>query len=161
MIMGLDMYLTGRKFFGYNSKTEQHEGFEVETIIVAIGYWRKHPDLHSFIVGNYGPEIAEGVSVQASATGADGVERNDNCEDIELNMEQIGKIVEAIKADALNHGSVGFFFGESPKNDDDGKAEYEAQQKEDLEIFAKAAAWLTDLGKQDGVYRSVVYRASW
>lgn len=47
--MGLDMYLEGK----------EHIGGET----VELGYWRKHPDLHGYIVGTFadGKDICQEI----------------------------------------------------------------------------------------------------
>ena len=55
--MGLDMYLTGEKyFFAYppeEARIPHEDGFEVRSQILRLGYWRKHPNLHGYIVNNF------------------------------------------------------------------------------------------------------------
>jgi hypothetical protein len=121
--MGLDMYLRGRKskyHSSYNMKGEKQErpkedGFEVcyTHKDLELGYWRKHPNLHGYIV----QEFADGV---------------DECQEIELEAKDIEKIMLAVKEDRLPH-TTGFFFGSS-----DG-----AEKKVDLEVFGRAREWLT------------------
>lgn len=77
--MGLDMYL-------------MEEGSERE-----IAYWRKHPNLHGFIVN----EFAGGV---------------DECQRIPLTLDAVKKIISATKEDRLPH-TTGFFFGVSGADD--------------------------------------------
>ena len=132
--MGLDMNMTGRKFLPYSAAKRFEEGFEIEAIEVKIAYWRKHPNLHGFIVETF-------------AGG------NDNCQDIELDISQLQTIIEAVKANALPK-TEGFFFGVS--NGD------EAELQDDLEQLGKAVSWLTPLHKQEEqAWYSVIYRASW
>ena len=134
------MYLTGKKFFTFDSEKREEDGYEVEQIEVKIGYWRKHPNLHGYIVETF----AEG---------------KDECQEIRLDLEEIEKIVAAIKAGELPV-TEGFFFGESPSPEKEKEA-YEEQLKEDLEIFASAVAWLAKISTGDKTWRSVSYRASW
>jgi hypothetical protein len=129
--MGLDMYLTGEKFFTTTSSDLQEEGFRLRTKTLELGYWRKHPNLHGYIV-------------QTVAGG------KDECQDIELGMEDICTIITAIKARKLPD-TTGFFFGESDSSRE--------RRAEDISIFEKALAWLET--KEPGVFRSVIYRASW
>jgi hypothetical protein len=75
--MGLDMYLS-------------YDGVEV-------GYWRKHPNLHGFIVNTF----------------ADGM---DECQEIVLNLEAVDTILNAIIKDDLPT-TTGFFFGTSHPED--------------------------------------------
>lgn len=137
--MGLDMYLEGRKFLPTNwNRTE--EGFRVKEVTVELGYWRKHPNLHGYIVETF----AEG---------------RDECQDIELSAENIEQIIAAVKAKELPH-TTGFFFGAS-----EGTQE---EIDEDVAIFEKALAWLRSFERSEDqkppaeeVWPSVVYRASW
>lgn len=76
--MGLDMYLLG----GTNDRDTQE-----------IGYWRKHPNLHGYIVKHY----AGGV---------------DECQRIELTADDIQDILIAVEEGSLPETS-GFFFGKS------------------------------------------------
>ena len=131
--MGLDMYLTGEKYF-YTYPPDQariaHEdGFEVRSHILRLGYWRKHPNLHGYIVNNY----------------ADG---EDTCQSIFLDENHIEEIIAAITAETLPH-TEGFFFGAS-----DG-----TEKDEDLKIFTAALAWLRT--PEQGVFKSIHYQASW
>ena len=131
--MGLDMYLTGEKYFCVHPAEEaripREDGFEARSHILRLGYWRKHPNLHGFIVNTY----------------ADG---EDNCESIYLDESQIEEIIAAITAETLPY-TEGFFFGAS-----DG-----TEKDEDLKIFTAALAWLRAL--EQGVFKFVHYRASW
>jgi hypothetical protein len=70
--------------------------------IYELGYWRKHPNLHGYIV----QEFADG---------------KDECQEIPLGEDELIQIMEAVKANELPH-TTGFFFGvsegtteESPK----------------------------------------------
>jgi hypothetical protein len=126
--MGLDMYLTAEIYFmggghtgSYRKKAERFDA----------GYWRKHPDLHGYIVENF-------------ANG------EDNCQPIELDKDSIKQIMSAIEGRQLPK-TTGFFFGES---DNDA-----TQIKNDLEIFRKALDWLD--AQQQGEWRSIEYQASW
>lgn len=76
--MGLDMFLTG-----YDSNGLENE----------LAYWRKHPDLHGFIVRTF----ANGV---------------DDCEPIELSVNDLSEVLKAAESDKLPK-TTGFFFGES------------------------------------------------
>jgi hypothetical protein len=150
--VGLDMYLEGHKT-RYNS-TEMEDGFPLRTKILSLGYWRKHPNLHGYIVQAF----AEGV---------------DECQDITLGAKDIRNIISAINGDTLPETS-GFFFGKS----ESGKA----QRKNDVTVFTKALKWLesvkvvqpekieTEIGVMYKIeasdeipneHRYVVYRASW
>jgi hypothetical protein len=115
--MGLDMYLRGQKCFwpSYpdSNNDRKEDELPVVNIEVDLGYWRKHPDLHGFIVSTFAEQ--------------------DDCEEIPLNPEAIRTIIEAIKERRLPK-TTGFFFGESNGS--------EREMKEDLKIFTKALAWL-------------------
>ncbi len=133
--MGLDMYLNGKKYLFTDwkdqSKNQTEDGFRVCEKTLELGYWRKHPNLHGYIVKTF----------------ADGV---DECQEIGLSSENLKQIMQAIKDRDLPETS-GFFFGRSYGTDEEAN--------EDLAILEKALAWLD--AKVDRESRSVVYRASW
>jgi hypothetical protein len=136
--MGLDMYLNGKKFLWTNwnepSKNLTEDGFEVKEKILRLGYWRKHPNLHGFIVNTF-------------AGG------EDECQEIELSNADIRKIIDAVKAKALPH-TTGFFFGVSDGSEDE----------ETIEILERALKWVEDPnddGPNGRESRSIVYQASW
>ena len=108
--MGLDMYLTGETYF---CNREDRRGTKKGELF-HLGYWRKHPNLHGYIV----QEFADG---------------EDNCQPIELSPEQISQIIKAIESGQLPI-TTGFFFGES-----DG-----SEQPLDLVFFREALAWLNE-----------------
>jgi hypothetical protein len=135
--MGLDQYLKGRKFFFSQQREKDEEGYEIESQDVTLGYWRKHANLHGYIVNEF----------------ADG---RDECQEIELDLEKINQLLEVVKNPTQMPTTTGFFFGES-LNDDE-------QIKDDTEIFSRAVAFLTAptvMGGDKSVWRSVIYRASW
>ena len=131
--MGLDMYLEGGQYLWTDWKNPENnlrdDGYEVKAKTLRLGYWRKHPDLHGYIVSTF----------------ADGV---DNCKPIALGETDIEKIIDAVARDELPH-TVGFFFGAT-----DG-----TEKDETLHILTAALAWLRT--KEDRVFRTVFYRASW
>ncbi len=132
--MGLDMYLNGEKYFyGQRKYSEKRVADDPAKIgeIYELAYWRKHPDLHGFIVETF----------------ADGI---DDCRRIWLSDENIETIIKAVKEGSLPH-TEGFFFGES-END-------EAQRNEDVQLLEGALAWVRT--KEDGAWRSLIYQASW
>ena len=49
--MGLDMYLTGEKFVMATGL--QEDGFPLRSKTLELGYWRKHPNLHGYIVQTF------------------------------------------------------------------------------------------------------------
>ena len=114
--MGLDMYLTGEKSLladyenPANNLTE--DGFRLTTKLVRLGYWRKHPNLHGFIVGTF-------------ADGKDTFQR------IHLEADHIERIIDAVTRDELPH-TDGCFFGRS-----DG-----SEKSNDLRILSAALEWL-------------------
>lgn len=111
--MGLDMYLKGQKYFwGLNGIRPKEDGFEVAEHVLQLGYWRKHPDLHGYIVQTF----AEG---------------KDECQDIELCSADLQKIIAAIHAKELPH-TEGFFFGHSDETDTEPS----------LKILEGAIKWL-------------------
>lgn len=128
--MGLDMYLEGRKH-RWRDDSQIVDGYPVKELVLAMGYWRKHPNLHGYIVSEF--------------AGGD-----DSCQPIDLSQEDIVKIIAAIKERRLPHTN-GFFFGSS-END-------EETVNRDLAIFTRALIWLQH-PDQDG-WNSVVYQASW
>jgi hypothetical protein len=110
------MYLQGEKYLCTDWKNPQNnlceDGYEVRSKILRLGYWRKHPNLHGYIVNTF----AGGI---------------DNCQAIDLDEADIEKIIDAVARDDLPH-TEGFFFGVS-----DG-----TEKDEDLKILTAALAWL-------------------
>jgi hypothetical protein len=133
--MGLDMYLYGSKFFWTDWKTpadnRTEDGIEIRDLSVNLGYWRKHPNLHGYIVKTF----------------ADGL---DECQEIPLDVEQLKTIVGAVKEKRLPP-TTGFFFGASTLDD--------AEIADDVKQLERAIVWLET--KEPRVSRSVVYHASW
>lgn len=134
--MGLDMYLKGKKsvYRGLSDKKlapEMEDGYEVKAKILDLGYWRKHPNLHGFIVN----EFAEG---------------KDECQEIELNETDLKRILMATLEDQLPETS-GFFFGVSQPED----------KAETVEIITKAIEWIKNKPEGIYESRDVIYRASW
>ncbi len=114
--MGLDMYLDGEKFLWTDWKNPANnpseDGYQLRSKTLRLGYWRKHPNLHGYIVAKF----ANGV---------------DNCEPIYLSDTAIEQIIDAVSRDDLLY-TEGFFFGES-----DG-----TEKGEDIRIFKAALQWL-------------------
>jgi len=106
--MGLDMYLYGK------------EGRDE----IELGYWRKHPNLHGFIIETF----AEGL---------------DNCQRIDLSEEDLHIIYDAVNVEALPQ-TDGFFFGES----------YPEDRAPSLQVFEKAIQWLKQNKKRTVFYRA-------
>jgi len=86
--MGLDMYLTGEIFIPNDWENPENnlreDGYRVKGCDLDLGYWRKHPDLHGFIVQNF-------------------ADRVDDCRKIYLGVSEIVKIIHAIEQDDLPH----------------------------------------------------------
>lgn len=116
--MGLDMHLTGEYYIFQdweNPDNNQYEdGYRLKSRRFDLGYWRKHPDLHGFIVETF----------------SDGI---DDCKAIHLGTTEIELIIDTIKEDRLPH-TEGFFFGESTND--------EEQKTESIELLSKALLWL-------------------
>jgi len=133
--MGLDMYLTGEIFipndWEYPKNNIIEDGYRVKGRNLDLGYWRKHPNLHGFIVENF----ANGI---------------DDCTKINLSVIDMEKIVDAIEQNKLPH-TDGFFFGVS-YNDTEEK-------NDSIKIFQNAIKWLQT--KRERQWKSVTYRASW
>lgn len=109
--MGLDMYLIGVRHYDNNCRPKR-DSHEVKAEILDLGYWRKHPNLHGFIVQNF----------------ADGV---DQCQEINLSGDNIRDILNSNDADELPT-TTGFFFGTSQPED----------KAETKRIFEGALEWL-------------------
>lgn len=114
--MGLDMYLRGEKFLytDWNNPDNnlKEDGFRVCRRQLELGYWRKHPNLHGFIV-------------QTFANGLD------ECQRIELCADDLRTILAAVDSNSLPF-TTGFFFGES-----DG-----SEREETMRILNAAIEWL-------------------
>ena len=148
--MGLDMYLRGEHYnsdrnrHGEISRSKLDNEFEISNYEVDLGYWRKHADLHGYIVNTF----------------ADG---KDNCQKIELDENDLDKIIMAIRHDKLVKDHCGFFFGNSTEF-----GYYEEKEKEyAINCFEKAKKFIRrgkELFERDGLFiqpRSVSYQASW
>ena len=129
--MGLDMYLIGHKEFRGSGKKKDDEGYKIYTVEVELACWRRHPNLHGYMVETF-------------AGGVDDYRR------ITLNEDDLELILRAIKDDGLPH-TDGCFFGTSEES--------AAQMAEDVTLFEAALAWIrTDKPNE---YRSVRYELSW
>ncbi len=77
--MGLDMYLVGHHYnTAYKDDVPRpmlDNKYHIESMNVDLGYWRKHADLHGYIVDTF----AKGI---------------DNCMEIELSEEALDKFVD-------------------------------------------------------------------
>lgn len=114
--MGLDMYLKGKKHIYKNWQQPDNniyvDGFRLQEQILEMGYWRKHPNLHGFIVQSF----------------CDGI---DECEEIDLEKEHVQVIIDAVINKRLPV-TQGFFFGQSDGTEDE----------ETLVILRRALLWL-------------------
>lgn len=136
--MGLDMYLTGEKYLIRDWETPDnnltHDGYRVQRVVLELGYWRKHPNLHGYIVEKY----------------ADG---KDDCQPIRLTEKCLQAIMDAVERGQLP-ATEGFFFGSS----DFWSAP--EQVAETLHTLGGALRWLQDQRGGKAV-REVYYQASW
>ena len=150
--MGLDMSLYGDKSSNTNEKVD---GFPLSSTTLDLGYWRKHANLHGFLVKTF----------------ADG---KDECQRIHLSEEDLHNIIVALENDALyDDGEVtGFFFGRSYfPGESDQYGSYDEQKTRDINVFTKALEWVKNAAPAQGKwgeddykwpeYRSVYYQASW
>ena len=113
--MGLDMFLKGHVYFWCDDLEKPKnliDGFKLCELVVELGYWRKHPDLHGYIVQNF----CNGV---------------DDCRSVELSLGDLNRILEAVKSDSLPK-TDGFFFGESNERD----------KELSIEILDKTIEWI-------------------
>lgn len=139
--MGLDMHLCGEKSVYGNKETV--DGFPVASTNLDMGYWRKHANLHGFIVDTF----AEG---------------KDECQRIWLDTDDLNKIITALENDALYDEAVtGFFFGRSYfPGESDEYGSYEEQKARDIDLFTKARNWCMGNTPTEE-WRSVYYQSSW
>lgn len=116
--MGLDMYLYGDKFkfrdWENPENNETEDGFEVQLKRLNLGYWRKHPDLHGYIVRHFGDGVGD-------------------CSEILLDEKKITRLIKAVEQDNLPR-TEGFFFGES-------LPEY---KEHTIQVLNGALKWLQD-----------------
>src|SRR5580765_3556500 len=95
--MGLDMYLEGHKYlwqdWDHPERDRREEGYRITNITVELGYWRKHPNLHGYIVQHF-------------AGG------KDECQEITLEADDLRQIIRAVQDGGLPE-TQGFFFGKS------------------------------------------------
>ena len=140
--MGLDMNLCGEKY-SYE-KDETVDGFPVSSVILDMGYWRKHANLHGFIVDAF----------------ADG---EDECQKINLSADDLAHLIKCLENDDLykDGETTGFFFGRSYfPGEKDEYGSYEEQKSRDIDLFTKARNWLM-ANTPTKEWRSVYYQASW
>lgn len=155
--MGLDMYLYGEKpvSSSYEKNPVMEDGFVLSSKTLDMGYWRKHANLHGYIVQRF----------------ADG---QDECQKIHLGKDELMFLIDALESDELyEEGPVeGFFFGRSYfPGEKDEWGSYEEQKEHDLKIFRSALEWIKNAAPASGTWgqddyklpewRSVYYQASW
>ncbi len=102
--MGLDQYATARR--GEPSTDEDGHTYYEDSM--ELSYWRKHPSLQGFMEELYHEK---------------GGEEQFNCVDVELALEDLDSMEEALDENALPE-TVGFFFGE---NSDEHYAEQDRE----------------------------------
>ena len=125
--MGLDMYLSFQKKGLPEDEYGDSDGESTE-----LAYWRKHPNLHGYIVENF----ANGV---------------DECQEIRLTLENLLQIQDAIRKEELPE-TTGFFFGTSYVD--------EEQRTEDIDKIERGVVFLlSDAAAMNE--HEVVYQASW
>ena len=113
--MGLDMWMFGKEHRVWTEDpdatdlVESSEGIE-------LAYWRKHPNLHGYIV----QQFAGGV---------------DKCQNIPLTATDLLDIIEAVKGLSLPH-TEGFFFGQSHMDEDEIAL--------DMDQLSKVLDWLKE-----------------
>lgn len=108
--MGLDMHLNGSRCH------LKERANRLKEEIYELGYWRKHPDLHGYIVENF----ANGEYL---------------CQEIGLSKDDLLQIIAAVKGRRLPT-TAGFFFGTSENNDE--------QVERDVRILRVAISWLEE-----------------
>lgn len=71
--MGLDMYLNGSKFlfndWSNEANNQKEDGFRIKEKILQLGYWRKHPNLHGYLVREFmdGKDECQQIELDAEA----------------------------------------------------------------------------------------------
>ena len=144
--MGLDMYLNSRVYhsgitYDENKKMrvrelETVEGFKKKATELEIAYWRKHPNLHGYIVNTFNKGV-------------------DNCRPIELTPKHLDQIADAIETNDLPY-TEGCFFGSSE--------DHKKEKRKNIKIFRDASTWLDKKlveKSQHGDWFSIHYEASW
>lgn len=135
------MYLNGDKYRSFKAERKTIDGFPLKSEILELGTWRKHPNLHGFIVNTFNNGV-------------------DDCQDITLTVDNLETIIQAIESDALPH-TTGPFFGESPRIDGSNPVwgNYQERKKADLAIFKAAKQWVESQPPE--IWADCTYRASW
>ena len=129
--MGLDMYLTGKKFIPTHDGKHQRaivDGYKVSSMDLDLGQWRKHWALHKFIEQDY---VKSGGKVLLEA---------DFLREIADAVEQ-GKLPDANYSDEV-----------------DAHHKEPDQVAKTAKILRDAADWIE---KDDHTWKSVEYYGSW
>jgi hypothetical protein len=128
--MGLDMYLYA---------ADKPTNYLGDTGTEAIAYWRKHPDLHKYIVDTFNGGI-------------------DNGNPFVLTLPNLAQLMQAIRENGLAHNAEGFFWGRSPqKTGPDANTEaYLSQQATDINAVRHAVNML-----RDNPGKLILYYGSW
>ena len=128
--MGLDMYLTGKKFIPNHDGKHQRaivDGYEVSSMDLDLGQWRKHWALHKCIEQDY---VKSGGKIL-------------------LEADFLLEIADAVEQGNLPEADY------SPQTDAFHKEPEEVAKT--AKIFRDAAAWLQ---REDGFWRDVEYLGS-
>jgi hypothetical protein len=137
--MGLDSHLSGRRSYWGNDRKIDEEGFYVEAVEVYLGYWRKDWALQNYVTDNFG-------------------EGNDGAGPIDLSLEDLHKILEAVpllKDDEDDMSNTSY--EETPE-------EKRARIFDTEEMIKRAIAFLTIdtvVPPPKMVWRTVFWHASW
>jgi len=143
--MGLDMYLRGHKFTPTCTDTHKRpivDGYEVESIDLTLGYWRKHWALHTYIEDHYNPNDDRKVYFTA---------------------DHLREIAEAVETDHLREIAEVIETDHLPEGDRQIAKTIEFQLQPEqiaktIKTFKDAAAWMD---RDDGFWRTVTYYGSW
>ena len=128
--MGLDMYLTGKKFIPNHAGKHQRaivDGYKVSSMDLDLGQWRKHWALHKCIEQDY---VKSGGKIL-------------------LEADFLLEIADAVEQGNLPEADY------SPQTDAFHKEPEEVAKT--VKIFRDAAAWLQ---REDGFWRDVEYLGS-
>ena len=129
--MGLDMYLTGKKFIPDHDGKHQRaivDGYKVSSMDLDLGQWRKHWALHKCIEQDY---VKSGGKIL-------------------LEADFLLEIADAVEQGNLPEADY------SPQTDAFHKEPEEVAKT--AKIFRDAAAWLQ---REDNFWRTVYYEGSW
>ena len=144
--MGLDMYLTAKRFFWYNEKEIQKklqdimnvDDYEVDYIELQVGYWRKANQIHKWFVDN----IQNGVD----DCGKHQVEKEKLIDLLNI----VNQALETNKPEKILPTQSGFFFGST---------EYDEYYKKDLEDTKKMIEKYLEFKDNDKY--DLYYQSSW